>query len=199
MNHKYYNILSFLYCMTKIFIIHGTLGNPQENWFPWLKQKLEELNQEVIAPEFPTPSNQSLENWNKIFSEYENQIDEDTIFVGHSLAPAFLLSVLERINITIKGSFFVSGFLKLLGIEPFDSLNKSFLNKTFNWQKIKQNCNQFFIYHSDNDPYVPLECANELANRLNVKPQIIRNAGHFNQKAGYIQFEKLFNDIKSLL
>jgi len=121
--------------MTKIFLIHGAFGNSKENWFPWLKQKLEELNHEVIIPTFPTPENQSLENWNKIFVEYENQINENTIFVGHSLAPVFLLSVLERIDVTIKGSFFISGFLKLLGNETFDSINKTFINKSFDWQK----------------------------------------------------------------
>ena len=184
--------------MTKIFLIHGAFGNPQENWFPWLKQKLEELNHEVISPEFPTPENQSLENWNKKFSEYENQIDENTVFVGHSLAPVFLLSVLERINISIKGSFFISGFIKLLGNETFDTINRTFVDKTFNWGTIQHNCKQFFIYHSDNDPYVPIERANELADKLNVKPTIIKNAGHFNEEAGYVKFEKLFNDIKSI-
>ncbi|MCF7866669.1 alpha/beta hydrolase [Candidatus Woesearchaeota archaeon] len=185
--------------MTKIFLIHGAFGNPKENWFPWLKQKLEELNHEVIVPEFPTPENQSLENWNTIFAEYENQIDENTIFVGHSLAPAFLLSVLEHINVTIKGSYFISGFLKLLGNETFDSINRTFVDKTFDWSKIKQNCKQFFIYHSDNDPYVPIECANELADKLGAIPNIIKNAGHFNEEAGYIEFEELFNNIKPLL
>jgi len=185
--------------MTQIFLIHGAFGNPDENWFPWLKQKLEELNHEVIIPKFPTPENQTLDNWNKIFAKYENQIDENTIFVGHSLAPAFLLSVLEHINVKIKGSFFVSGFIKLLGNETFDFINKTFVDRTFDWQRIKQNCNKFYIYHSDNDPYVPIEYANELANKLNVKPKIIKNAGHFNEKAGYVQFDELFDDIKSLL
>ena len=60
-------------------------------------------------------------------------------------------------------------------------------------------CEQFFIYHSDNDPYVPAECAHELANKLDVEARIIKNAGHFNESAGYIKFEKLFDDIKPLL
>jgi uncharacterized protein len=185
--------------MTKFFLIHGSFGNPEENWFPWLKQKLEELNHEVIVPKFPTPENQSLETWNTVFLEYESKIDEDSIFIGHSLAPAFLLSVLERINVPIKSSFFVSGFLKLSGNDLFDSINKTFIDKKFNWEKIKQNCNSFFIYHSDNDPYIPIEYANELADKLNVRLKIIKNAGHFNEKSGYVTFEELFKDIKSIL
>jgi len=185
--------------MTNFFIIHGSFGSPKENWFPWLKTKLEGLNYETIVPKFPTPEGQSLVNWLKIFESYEKQINNDSIFVGHSLAPAFLLSVLEKINIPIKGAFFVSGFLKLLGDETFDSVNKTFVERDFNWQKIKQNCKHFYIYHSDNDPYVPIECANELATKLEVKLRIVKNAGHFNSEAGYTKFEKLFKDIESLL
>jgi hypothetical protein len=185
--------------MAKVFIIHGAYGNPKENWFPWLKEKLEELNHKVIIPKFPTPENQSLENWNNVFEEYEDQIDEDSIFVGHSLAPAFILSILERIDISIKGVFFVSGFLKLLGDETFDVINKTFVDKDFDFIKIKQNCKKFFVYHSDNDPYVPIKCAYELADKLNVKLKIIPNAGHFNSEAGYTQFEELFEEIKLIV
>ena len=185
--------------MATIFIIHGAFGNPEENWFPWLKQKLEELDYEVIVPRFPTPENQSLKNWNNIFAEYKNKIDDDTIFVGHSLAPAFLLSVLEHINQPIRGAFFISGFLRALGDKTFDSINRTFVDKEFDWLTIKQNCRHFFVYHSDNDPYVPIGCADDLADKLGIEPKIIKDAGHFNKDAGYTKFEILLDDIKSLL
>lgn len=185
--------------MTKFFLIHGAFGNPEDNWFPWLNQKLRELNHEVIIPKFQTPENQTLDNWNKVFNEYINQIDKNTIFVGHSLAPAFILNILEHTNVTIKSSFFVSGFIRLLGNKTFDPINQTFVDRSFEWEKINQNCKQFFIYHSDNDPYVPIECSNELADKLYIKPKIIKNAGHFNKQAGYVELEALLNDIKSVL
>ena len=37
----------------KIFIIHGSFGNPGENWFPWLKIQLVNCGHEVITPTFP--------------------------------------------------------------------------------------------------------------------------------------------------
>ena len=37
--------------MTKVFLIHGSHGSPEENWFPWLKQELEKAGLEVIVPE----------------------------------------------------------------------------------------------------------------------------------------------------
>jgi len=188
--------------MTKYFIIHGSYGNPKENWFPWLRKELEKGKKNtVFVPKFPTPENQSLDNWMKTFDEsYLSKVDEDTIFIGHSLGPAFILSVLEKIDLSkpIRACFFVSGFLGLLGNKEFDDVNKTFTDKKFDWNKIKKNCEKFYVFHSDNDPYVSLEKAKELAKKLNTKIILVKNAGHFNKSSGYIKFELLLEKIKEI-
>lgn len=185
--------------MTNLFIIHGAYGNPEENWFPWLKSELEKLDCRVFVPEFPTPENQSLENWLEVFDNYKQELNENSIVVGHSLGPAFLLNILEELDKPIKAAFFVSGFLDLLGNPDFDNINKSFIEKSFDWQKIKQNCPKFFVFHSDNDPYVPIEQAEKLAKNLGVDVILVKNAGHFNEKAGYSKFDLILDKIKPLL
>jgi len=185
--------------MVNIFIIHGAYGNPQENWFPWLKSELEKLGCRVFVPQFPTPEKQTLKNWLKIFEEYEQYLDENSIVIGHSLGPAFLLNVLEKLDKPIKAAFFVSAFIGLLGKSEFDNINSSFVDKNFNWSKIKQNCKKFYLFHSDNDPYVPLQKAKELANNLGVELILVKNAGHFNKQAGYTKFELLLKKIKDEL
>lgn len=80
------------------------------------EKKLEEVGCEVVVPKFPTPEGQSLESWNHVFSEYSAKIDEDTVFIGHSLGPVFLLNVLESLYFKIKASFFVAGFVGFLGM-----------------------------------------------------------------------------------
>ncbi|MBU0470382.1 MAG: alpha/beta hydrolase, partial [Nanoarchaeota archaeon] len=117
---------------------------------------------------------------------------------GHSLAPAFILSILEKIKVQVKASFFVSGFIGLLGNNVFDEINETFVTKKFNWEKIKSNCKEFYVYHSDNDPYVPLERGEELAEKLGAELEVVMGAGHFNEKAGYTKFELLFNKIKEV-
>ncbi len=183
----------------KIFIIHGSYGNPHENWFPWLKKELEKLGHTVFVPEFPTPKNQNLKNWMFEFQNrrYYGLIDEKSVFVGHSLGPAFILSVLEKIKIPkpVKACFFVSGFTGSLGNPEFDEINKTFTEKDFNWEKIKNSCDKFIMYQSDNDPYVPLEKAKELAKNLEGELKIIKTAGHFNEKAGYSKFEDILKNI----
>jgi predicted alpha/beta hydrolase family esterase len=185
--------------MTNILIIHGSYGHPEENWFPWLKSELVKLGCRVFIPKFPTPENQSLQNWLKIFKEYEQYLDENSIVVGHSIGPAFLLNVLENIDKPIKAAFFVSGFTGSLHNPKFDEINSSFADKRFDWQKIKNNCARFFVFHSDNDPYVPLQKAKDLAKNLGVNIILVKNAGHFSEKAGYKQFELLLERIKTEL
>lgn len=182
--------------MSKIFIIHGAFGSPNENWFPWLKKEQKALGHQVFVPRFPTPENQSLDSWEKVFNQYQEEIDEDTVFVGHSLGPAFILHILENLNVKIKAAFFASGFLGELGNKDFDQINQTFIAKDFDWEKIRKNCDNFFIYHSNNDPYVPLREAENLAKKLHVEPIIIEGAGHFNEAAGYTKFDKLLGDIK---
>jgi len=185
--------------MTNVFIIHGAHGHPEENWFPWLKSALDKLGCKVFVPKFPTPQGQTLENWLRVFEEYEKYLDENSIVIGHSLGPAFLLTVLERLNHPIRAAFFVAGFVGLLGNPTFDEINKTFIDKSFDWKKIKQNCKRFYVFHSDNDPYVPLEKGKELAKNLGAELIIVKGAGHFNERAGYTKFYLLLEKIKNEL
>ena len=183
-------------------MIHGSYGNPNENWFPWLKKELEKGGHSVFIPVFPTPENQSLKDWEEVFNkECLNKIDGESILIGHSIGVAFILSILEELSIQkpIRACYFISGFLGLLNKDEFDAINKTFSDKRFDWGKIKRSCKNFYVYHSDNDPYVPLEKARELANKLNTEVKVIKGAGHFNKNAGYNKFPLLLNDIKNSL
>ena len=183
----------------QFFIIHGSYGNPNENWFPWLKDNLERIGHTVITPEFPTPKNQTLQSWRKVFKKYQDQITQDTIFIGHSLGPAFILTILEQLNIKINASFFVASFAKQLNNKDFDEINKTFVNKQFDWEQIRNNCKQFFIFHSKNDPYVPLKYGEDVANNLQTEIIEINNAGHFNTDSGYKQFPEIIDYINLAL
>lgn len=82
------------------FIIHGAFGTPQENWFPWLKNQLESMGLEVYVPQFPTPEGHTLGNWLKVFEDYIEFLNPESIMIGHSMGPAFILNVLEQILCT---------------------------------------------------------------------------------------------------
>lgn len=185
--------------MKNVIIIHGTGGSPGSHWFPWLKTELEKLGAQVFVPKFPTPNGQSLVAWLEVFKEYEQYLNENTIVIGHSLGSAFLLSVIEGARKPIRHAFFISAFLGLLGDPRFDVPNKTFTTRSFDWTKIKTNCEGFTVINSDNDPYVPLDKGREFAKNIDTELIILKNAGHINQDSGYIEFPLLLEKIKELL
>lgn len=182
-----------------VIIIHGAYGNPEENWFPWLKKELEKISCNVFIPKFPTPEGQNLDNWMKILNDYNYYLDSNLIMIGHSIGVALILRKLEIINKPIKASFFVAGWTGKLGDSNFDNINKSFFEKSFDWNKIRKNSKHFFVYHSDNDPYVPLKLGEELAKNLEAKISLVKGAGHFNEKAGFKTFPLILENIKKLM
>src|SRR3989344_4760053 len=92
-----------------------------------------------------------------VFDKYRENLDENSILIGHSIGCAFILGVLEKLEIKIKASFLVAGFLGPLGNECYDSISKTFTQKEFDWKKIRNNCGTIFVYHADNDPHIPLK------------------------------------------
>ncbi|HQT44732.1 MAG TPA: alpha/beta hydrolase, partial [Candidatus Micrarchaeota archaeon] len=150
------------------------------------------------VPKFPTPEGQDIENWQKVFKKYEGKLGTGTILIGHSVGAAFALSVIENMQAQAKAAYLVSGFRGNLGNPKFDDLNRSFTQKAFNWQKIRANCKEFHVIASDNDPYVPLEKAQDLADNLDAKMEIVKGAGHFNALARYDRFEYLLEKIKKI-
>lgn len=185
--------------MTNVIIIHGTGGNPQGNWFPWLKSELEHIGCRVFVPRFPTPEHQSLDQWLMVFKQYEQYLDKNSLIVSHSLGCAFVLTVLENLRQPIKAAFLVAGFLKKLNKPEFIESNKTFVEKDFDWATIKNNCQRMYVINSDNDPHVPLEKGQELAEKLGAELFILKNAGHINTEAGYTRFDFLRERIKKEL
>ena len=184
--------------MRTVFIFHGTGGNPQGNWFPWLKEKLEKKGLKVIVPKFPTPEGQSLPAWFKVFDAYKENINEKTIFIGHSLGGVFLLKVLEQLKHPVYAAFFVATPVGVRPIKFYDS-DYSFAQFNFDWPVIVHKAKHVIAYHSDNDPYVYLANGEELAKRLGITLTFIPNAGHINATSGWTKFDKLLEDIEQLL
>ena len=194
--------------MKKAFIFHGTGAGKYDHWFPEIKKKLEKNDVEVCRPEFPTPEGQNLENWMKTLEKQETEIgaeseegsaDENTVLIGHSTGAVFILSVLEKIDTEVEGAFLISGFTGKLHDEGFDPLNKTFAEKDFDFEKIKNSAGEIYVFHSDSDPYVPLEKAAELAPKIDADLELIAGAGHFNTESGYTEFPELWEKLQNFL
>lgn len=185
---------------TNIFIFHGTEGYPEENWFPWLKHELEQKGYNVYVPQFPSPPvvPAKIKEWFAVLSKFEDQINDNTILIGHSLGGVFTLRILEKLNHHVRAAFFIGTPIGVRPILNYDRDN-SFSGFTFDWETIKKNARHFVVFQSDNDPYVGLENGKQLAKNLAVKLTYIPNAGHFNKKAGYLKFDELKTKVLQIM
>ncbi len=137
---------------------------------------------------------------------------QDSILIGHSLGTPFILRLLERYatdhlehmsggeqihpvyNNRVKAAFLVSAFDRSLGIPEIDN----FTELPFDWRKIKNACEKFYIFQSDNDPYIPLWIAEEMAKKLNAELIVEKNGDHLNAPGGFLEYPKLLKKILSL-
>lgn len=152
--------------MENYIIIHGSFGSKDGNWFPWLKEQLENNHKKVEVPQMPVGvGNQNFENWSNVLKQLV--INENTIIIAHSIAPIFVCKYLISNKIRVKKLVFVCGFNNYLGIDSdFDSVNEPMF--VDNYEEIKNYCKDIVCFYSDNDPYVKIEVEKEFADILQV-------------------------------
>ena len=186
--------------MNNIFIFHGTEGHPDNNWFPWMKKELEQEGYSVFVPQFPSPPvvPAKITEWFEVLKDYEQNIDENAILIGHSLGGIFTLRILEKLERPVKAAFFVGTPIGVQPIKNYDRDN-AFSGFNFDWEAIKKKAQHFTVYQSDNDTYVSLGNGEELAKKLGVELSFVPNAGHFNTRAGYTKFEALLDRVIEIL
>jgi len=192
-------------------IVHGWGGDSRGNWFPWLADALRENKFEVSVPDFPNSEFPDLSAWLHYFKN-NVVINSETILVGHSLGVPFILRFLEEYSKSVilgrssnddsridsgqkarmtRAAFLVAAFDKPLGIAEI----QNFVDKPFNFAKIKSSCESFTIINSDNDPYFPLSIGKKLAKNLNAKLVIEKDGGHLQNPSGVFSYPKLLNEI----
>jgi predicted alpha/beta hydrolase family esterase len=188
----------------KFVILHGTMGSPEGNWFPWLAGELEKLGHQTIRPQLPTPEGQNPTEWTKAIKEAVEKLggpDDQTVFVAHSMSPWAVCYYLSMINTEIKAAFFVSPFAEQIDTEePFHSLIQPFADGRVDWKKVKENCQDVICFVGDNDPYVSMDVAKRVIALSGAKDLIVvPNGGHLNHEFGYTTFPLLLDTIKKEL
>jgi len=178
--------------MKNYFIIHGTFGNNQENWFSWLENELKLKGHQVFNFNYPTPKNHNFQSWSSVLNQAKEYINKESVFICHSSSPMFLIKYCILNNIKIKKLISVSGANNFLVGDPsFDNLNKHmFLDDV---SKFIDLCEERVCFYSKNDPYIPFEALQNFAKSIDATEVVYKDAGHFNKAAGFIKFEDLLN------
>lgn len=189
----------------RFVIFHGAYGSPQGNWFPWLKTELEKLGHTALIPEFPVEkwenivakgknyksTIQTLENWMEVF---ENEVlpqitnQQQTCFIGHSIAPVFILHILEKHKLQLDSAIFVAPFDQAIPEWEFNAVNNSFYKTGFDYNTLQKQMEISYAIFSDNDSHVPMEQPISFAKKMNSSKIIVKGGGHLNADTGYTTF-----------
>ncbi len=171
----------------KVIIFHGWGSTSKDNWFPWLKNKLEEKAHEVYCPDLPNTNFPSKDEWLK--EALKLPIDENTILVSHSLGTILIMRLLEKLK--VKSAYLVASFDEDLEINEL----MSFFKDEFDYKTIKKNAEKIIMLSSDNDPYIPLHIAKRLQKNLDCGLIIFEGMEHLSNGTGNLQFPELLEMI----
>ncbi|GGD77388.1 RBBP9/YdeN family alpha/beta hydrolase [Paenibacillus nasutitermitis] len=187
----------------KIYIIHGFGATPEDHWFPWLAEKINELPiQQATTLQMPNPNQPDPDQWLAKLAQEIPVLDENTYLVAHSLGCITTLIYLSQIfhqdtNVQIGGLLLVSGFSTKLPELP---LLDSFTKKGVDFQAIKQLTHgNITVLASANDSIVPTELTDQLAQELDADYYRKKENGHFLAEDGYIEFPLILTLLKNLI
>ena len=171
--------------MKTAILLHGTLANSSSNWLQWLKAELEQKGFKVWVPDLPNTELPSLIEWTDyIIGNCPFDIDSNTTLIGHSSGAVAVLILAQSLTHKIKQIISVGVYKDLDYLHEVVKFhaNDRFFDIPFNFEKMKQNCDNIVFIHSDDDPYCPLTHAEYLAGKTGGKLIVIPRQGHFNME-----------------
>lgn len=164
----------------------------RKDWKATLGEKLGP-DYDVLIPTMPNKSNAKYTEWKILFEKIASFLNEEVILIGHSLGGLFLAKYLseESFSKHILATMIISA--------PYDSRLPDFSLADFalpsSLKKLESQGGRVFIYHSDDDPVVPIENAQKYKVALpDATLRVLNGRGHFNQE----EFPELSADIKTL-
>ncbi len=196
----------------QVFVIHG--GNTfdtYEEYIEHLKAKnvsLEDLkyadwkqslqktlgeNYDVLLPRMPSGNNAKYLEWKIYFEKFIPLLDDNVIFIGHSLGGIFLAKYLseQKYPHKIKAVFLVAA--------PYDTAHQHPLSDFVIFENLENFQNQvahIFLYHSTDDHVVPFADFERYTQSLpSAQKRILTERNHVNQE----KFPELITDIQSLM
>jgi hypothetical protein len=184
--------------MKKAYIVHGWGGNPEEGWFPWLKNKLEDKGFAVQVFSMPDTDNPRIESWVPYLLENIKNPDGETYLIGHSVGCQAILRYLEKLpkGVKIVKTILVAPWLELTNLEPDDiSIARPWLETPIDEKKVLEHIEKIITIFSDDDPYVPAANQKIFAEKFKAEIIIEHAKGHLGGEDGIKELPVVLNRI----
>lgn len=158
----------------KAILIHGNGGcTAADAWLPWLERELRALGLDVINHTFPDNVKARASVWLPHLESLD--ADEDTILIGHSSGAVAAMRYAETHR--LLGSVLVSVCHTDLG-DAFEAAS-GYYREPWSWQRIRDNQRWMAIFHSSDDPLIPVAEARHVAAQLKCSYFELGDRGHF--------------------
>jgi len=173
-----------------IFVPGNGNDNFQDRWRPYLKEELEKLGISVINIDFPDPVLASMKVWLPYLKELG--ADENTILIGHSSGAEATMRYAE--NNKLFGTVLIGACYTDLSLQ--NEKEAGYYDAPWQWDNIKNNQKWIIQFHSTDDPFIPIEEARFVHEKLDTDYQEFNNRGHFGDGK---EFPELIEAIKNYL
>jgi hypothetical protein len=180
---------------TTVIIIPGN-GNSDinGNWYPYVKRELQKLGIEVIAKNMPDPDLARRKYWIP-FMEKELAGKKNVILIGHSSGAIAALRYLERHK--VFGAVLVSAYHT--DLDDKKERISGYFDDEWKWDSIKKNVKWIIQFASMDDPFIPIEEAHYVRDKLGTEYHESVDQGHFGADKKKRKFTGLVKAVKRRL
>lgn len=177
----------------RVAIIPGNgAGNIEHcNWYGWARRNLSKLpGVEAVLRNMPDPVLARESIWLP-FMERELGCGPNCIIIGHSSGAAAAMRFAERHE--VKGLVLVSAYTTDQG----DATERAsgYFSRPWDWQAIKKNAGFIVQFGSRDDPFLPWEEQQEVAQALDTELHEYQDQGHFQDE----EFPDLLSTLRTKL
>mmetsp|Transcript_25093 Transcript_25093/g.28920 ORF Transcript_25093/g.28920 Transcript_25093/m.28920 type:complete len:275 (+) Transcript_25093:2-826(+) len=185
---------------------NGCTNIKRSNWYGHLQEELERKGIPCVCENFPDPNKARREKWIPFIHSLAERCEsgeKNVILVGHSSGAQATLRYAEQYS--IKAAVLVSATYSDLGDRneresgyypqkiSTDGGDKEV--NMYNFEAMKGNCPLWYQFHSNNDPFIPLNEAERIRDGLGLK----EIDGHYCMLPGRSHFFEPFSELTDLL
>lgn len=159
----------------------------------WKSNLQEDLGEEfdVLQPKMPNSMNARYKEWKIWFEKIIPFLNNNIIFIGHSLGGIFLAKYFSENDYLkkIKALFLIAA--------PFDKSEESLVDFVLDQplDNLKNQIENIYLYHSQDDAVVPISHLEKYKQALpKAETRIFENRGHFNME----HFPEIVEDLKKI-
>ncbi len=175
----------------KIVYIHGNGGCTADmHWYQSTGQAFREYGLDVDLRTLPDNDIAHEHIWIPFIRD-ELKANEQTVLIGHSSGSIGAMRYAERYP--VLGTVLVSAYHTDLKME--DERKGGWFNRPWDWDSIRHNQKWILQFSSIDDPWIPIEEARFIKNKLHSEYHEYTDRGHFIESDGECIFPELVESV----